>query len=62
MVPDWQSKDPCLAGVLDRGTLVVILRILSLVREESGLTERIRLLWSAIYGVSPRLGSMESVC
>ena len=44
----WK-KDPCLAGVLDRGTLVVIMQILSLVRAESGLARRIRLLWSAIY-------------
>ena len=49
MGPDSQSKDPCPAGVLDRGTLVVIMRILSLVREESGLVKRIRSLWSAIY-------------
>ena len=33
----------------NRGTLVVIMRILSLVREESGLARTIRLLWSAIY-------------
>ena len=49
MGPDLQSKDPHLAGVLDRGTLVVIMQILSLVREESGLAKGIRLLWSAIY-------------
>ena len=49
MGPDSQSKDPHLAGVLDRGTLVVIMQILSLVREESGLAKRIRSLWSAIY-------------
>ena len=36
-------------GVLDRGTLVVIMRILSLVREESELAKRARSLWSAIY-------------
>ena len=49
MGPDLQSKDPRPAGVLDRGTLVVIMQILSLVTEESGLARRIRLLWSAIY-------------
>ena len=49
MGPDWQTKDPHLAGVLDRGTLVVIMQILSLVREESGLAKRIRLSWSAIH-------------
>ena len=49
MGPDSQSKDPRLAGVLDRGTLVVIMQILSLVREESELAKRIRLLWSAIF-------------
>ena len=49
MNPDSQSKDPRPAGVLDRETLVVIMRILSLVREENGLAKRIRSLWSAIY-------------
>ena len=44
-----QSKDPCLAGVLDRVTLAIIMRILSVVREESRPAKRIRLLWSAIY-------------
>ena len=48
MGPDSQSKDPCPAGVLDRGTLVVIMRILSL-RGESGRAKRIRSLWSAIF-------------
>ena len=62
MGPDSQSRDPRPAGVLDRGTLAVIMRILSLVREESGLAKRIRLLWSAIYWVSPRLEGIESVC
>ena len=55
MGPGSLSKDPRPTGVLDRGTLVVIMRILSLVREESGLAKRIRSLWSAIYQVSPRL-------
>ena len=49
MGPDWQSKDPCLAGVLERGTLVVIMRILPLVREEIGLAKRTKSFWSAIY-------------
>ena len=49
MSPDSQSKEPSPAGVLDRGTLVVIMQILSLATEESGLAKRIRLLWSAIY-------------
>ena len=48
MGPDLQSKDPRLTGVLDRETLVVIMRILSLVREESVLAKRTRSLWSAI--------------
>ena len=40
---DSQGKDPRLAGVLNRGTLVVvIMRILSLVSEGSGLARRIR--------------------
>ena len=54
MSPNWQSEDPHPAGVLDRGTLVIIMQILSLVREESGLAKRIRLLWSVIYLVNPR--------
>ena len=59
MGPDSQSKDPRPAGVLDRGTLVIIMQILTLVRKESGLAKRIRLLWSGIYWVSPRLEGME---
>ena len=43
------QRDPRPVGVVDRGALVVIMRILSLVTEESGLAKRIRLLWSAIY-------------
>ena len=35
MGPDSQSKDSGLAGVLDRRTLVVIMRILSLARERT---------------------------
>ena len=46
---DSQSKDSRLAGVLDRETLVIIMRILSLVREESGLAKGIRSLWNTIY-------------
>ena len=49
MGPDSQSKDRRPAGVLDRGTLVVVMQILSLVTEESGLVKTIRSLWSAIY-------------
>ena len=49
MGPNSQSKDSRSAGVLDRGTLVFVMHILSLVREESGLAKIIRLLWSAIY-------------
>ena len=37
MGPDSQSKDSRPADVLDRGKLVVIMQIVSLVREESGL-------------------------
>ena len=62
MGPNSQSKDSRSAGVLDKGTLVFIMQILSLVREESGLAKRIRLLWSAIYRVSLRLEGTESVC
>ena len=40
MGPESQSKDPHPAGVLDRGTLFVIMRILSLVREESQKTSQ----------------------
>ena len=42
MGPDSQSNDPLPAGVLDRGTLVVIMGILSLVSKGSGLAKRIR--------------------
>ena len=42
MGPNSQSKDPRPVGVLDWGTLVAIMQILSLVREESGLAKRIR--------------------
>ena len=49
MGPDSQSKGPRPVGVPDRGTLVVIMQIQSLVREERGLVKRIRSLWSAIY-------------
>ena len=52
MDPDLLSKDPLAAGVLDRGTLAVIMQILSLVRKISGLAKRIRSLWSAIYWTS----------
>ena len=61
MGPDSQTKDPHLAGVLDTGTLVIIKQILSLIRQESGLTKTVRLLWSAFHGVSPRLEGIESV-
>ena len=49
MGPESQSKDLGLAGVLDRVTLVVIIRILSLVSKGNDLAKKIRLLWSAIY-------------
>ena len=49
MGPDSQSKDTRPAGALDRGTFVVIMRILSLVKEESRLAKRIGSLWNAIY-------------
>ena len=39
MGPDSQSKDTCPVGVLDRGTLVVIMLILSLVREKSEIAK-----------------------
>ena len=60
--PDLQIKDPLAASILDRGTLTVIIRILSLVRKISGLAKRIRPLLGAIYWTSPRLESLESVC
>ena len=49
MGADSQSKDTRPAGVLDRGTLAVIMQILSLPTEESGLAKRIRSLWTAIH-------------
>ena len=42
MDPDLQSRDPRSAGVVDRGTLVVIMQILSVVSKGSGLAKRIR--------------------
>ena len=56
-----QSKDPRPAGVLNRGALAVIMQILSLVREESGLAKTVRSL-CVIYWVGPRLVGIESVC
>ena len=41
MGPDLQSKDPCLTGVLDRGTLVIIMQILSLVRKENSQENKV---------------------
>ena len=49
MGPDSHSKDPRPPGVLNRGALVVMMQILLLVREESGLAKIIRSLWSTIY-------------
>ena len=49
MGSDSQRENRHLGVVLDRGTLVVIMRILSFVREESGPAKRTRSLWSAIY-------------
>ena len=46
MGSDSQSKDPRLEGVLDRGTLVVIMRILTLVKEDSGIARFICYLLS----------------
>ena len=40
MGPDLQSEDPRLAGVLNKGTMVVIMGILLLVSTESGLARR----------------------
>ena len=62
MDPDLQSKDPHPGDVLDRGSLVIIMQILSLVREETGLAKRIRSLWSVIYWVRSRLEGIKSVC
>ena len=42
MGPDLQSKDPRPADVLDRGALVVIIPILSLVSKGSGVARIIR--------------------
>ena len=39
---DWKSKGPRPASVLDRETLVVIIRILSSVSKGSGLARRIK--------------------
>ena len=42
MGPDWQNKGSRPVDVLDRRTLVVILGILSLIGDGSGLAKRIR--------------------
>ena len=60
--PHLQSKDPHLTGVFDRGILVVIMQVLSLVSKGSGLAKRIRLSWNAVYKVNLRLEVIESVC
>ena len=57
---DSQSKEPRPAGALIRGTVVVILRILSLVTERNGLAKRIRSLWSAMYYVNLRLEVLKT--
>ena len=43
------EQGPRPAGALDRGTLVAIMRILPLVREEIGLSKTIKSFLSAIY-------------
>ena len=48
MGPDSQSNGHCMAGVLNRGILVAVMRILSLVKEGSGSARRIRQQWSLI--------------
>ena len=42
MGPELQCKDPRPAGVLDRGTLVTIMQMMSLVNEVSDLAKKIR--------------------
>ena len=42
MGPDWQNKGSRPVDVLDRGTLIVILGILSLIGDGSGLAKRKR--------------------
>ena len=49
MDSDSQSKDARPTGVFDKETLVVIMQILLLVREKSGLAKITKLLWSVIY-------------
>ena len=61
MGPDSQSKDPRPASFLDRGTLV-IMQILPLVSQRSGLAKRIRSEWSAINQVNLKLEAIESAC
>ena len=48
-IPTHRARGPHLANLLSRGTFVVIMQILLLVSEGSGLANRIRLLWSAVY-------------
>ena len=55
MGPDWQSKDTCLAGVFDKGTLIVIMQILSLVREESGLAKENKIVMECYLLCRPKI-------
>ena len=43
------EEGPSPAGILDRRTIIVIIQILLLLIEESGIAKRIISLWSAIY-------------
>ena len=59
-----QSKNPCPASVPDSGTLVAIMRILSLTREESGLASVEALpdhVGEDVRNVLPKMGAEEQV-
>ena len=55
MGPDLQSKDPYPAGILDRGTLVVIIQILSLVGEENETSQENKIVMDCYLLSEPKI-------
>ena len=55
MGPDSQSKDPHLAGVLNRGTLVVFMQVLSKFKP-CNITKTNELFYAGAFVVTNRLG------
>ena len=55
MGPDRQTKDTCLASVFDKGTLIAIMQILSLVQEESGLAKENKIVMECYLLCGPKI-------